>query len=81
MEMNKEIITPDLQVNQTQSNRITKNSKKVAAYDKNNNFIKEFESIALAAKYCEGDASIISAVCKGKRKTHKDYIWRYIDID
>ena len=62
-----------------QSNRITKTSRKVGAYDKDNNLIQEFDSLQLAAQFCGGNSSTISAVCRGKRKTHKNYIWRYLD--
>lgn len=74
-----QILEPKLQVNQVQSNRITKASRKVGAYDKNNNLIKTFDSLQLAAQFCDGDSSRISAVCRGRRKTHKNYIWRYLD--
>ena len=74
-----QIIEPKVKVNQIQSNRITKTSRKVGAYDKDNNLIQEFDSIQLAAQFCGGNSSTISAVCRGKRKTHKNYIWRYLD--
>ena len=50
-----------------------------ALYDKDNNLIQEFDSLQLAAQFCGGNSSTISAVCRGKRKTHKNYIWRYLD--
>ena len=65
--------------NQNQINRITKSSRKVGAYDKDNNLIEAFDSLQLAAQFCGGNSSTISAVCKGKRKSHKNYIWRYLD--
>ena len=74
-----QIIEPKAKVNQVQSNRITKTSRKVGAYDKDNNLIQEFDSLQLAAQFCGGNSSTISAVCRGKRKTHKNYIWRYLD--
>ena len=74
-----QIIEPKVKVNQIQSNRITKTSRKVGAYDKDNNLIQEFDSLQLAAQFCGGKSSTISAVCRGKRKTHKNYIWRYLD--
>ena len=73
-----QIIEPKVKVNQIQSNRITKTSRKVGAYDKDNNLIQEFDSLQLAAQFCGGNSSTISAVCRGKRKTHKNYIWRYL---
>lgn len=74
-----QIIEPEAKVNQVQSNRITKTSRKVGAYDKNNNLIQEFDSLQLAAQFCGGNSSTISAVCRGKRNSHKNYIWRYLD--
>ena len=74
-----QIIEPKVKVNQIQSNRITKTSRKVGAYDKDNNLIQEFDSLQLAAQFCGGNSSTKSAVCRGKRKTHKNYIWRYLD--
>ena len=74
---NGDLIEPVLQVNKTQSNRITKNSKKINMYDMNDNFIQSFDSVALAASFCDGDASCISAVCRGRRNSHKNYKWRY----
>lgn len=40
-----QIIEPEAKVNQVQSNRITKSSRRVGAYDKNNNLIQEFDSL------------------------------------
>lgn len=74
-----QIIEPEMKVNQVQSNRITKTSRRVGAYDKNNNLIQEFDSLQLAAQFCGGNSSTISAVCRGKRNSHKNYIWRYLD--
>ena len=79
LDENKNIIEPIKKVNQTQTNRITKTSRKVGAYDKNNNLIKAFDSLQLAAQFCGGNSSTIAAVCRGKRNTHKNYIWRYLD--
>lgn len=74
-----QIVEPEIKVNQVQSNRITKTSRRVGAYDKNNNLIQEFDSLQLAAQFCGGNSSTISAVCRGKRNSHKNYIWRYLD--
>lgn len=74
-----QIIEPEAKVNQVQSNRITKSSRRVGAYDKDNNLIQEFDSLQLAAQFCGGNSSTISAVCRGKRNSHKNYIWRYLD--
>ena len=73
------ITIPEAKVNQVKSNRITKSSRRVGAYDKDNNLIQEFDSLQLAAQFCGGNPSTISAVCRGKRNSHKNYIWRYLD--
>ena len=73
------IIIPEIKVNQVQSNRITKTSRKVGAYNANNELVASFDSLQLAAQFCGGNSSTISAVCRGKRNTHKNYIWRYLD--
>lgn len=73
------IIIPEVKVNQVQTNRITKTSRKVGAYNANNELVASFDSLQLAAQFCGGNSSTISAVCRGKRNTHKNYIWRYLD--
>ena len=73
------IIIPEVKVNQVQTNRITKTRRKVGAYNANNELVASFDSLQLAAQFCGGDSSAISAVCRGKRNTHKNYIWRYLD--
>lgn len=57
------------------------NSKKVNQYDKNLNFIKQWDSMIEAEKYLnKKKASVgISACCKNKIKTAHGYIWRYAD--
>lgn len=51
----------------------------IKQYDKNNNFIQEWESAALAAKTLNLDASSITKCLKGKLKTCGNYIWKYKD--
>lgn len=36
-----------------------------------------FKSTVAAARWCGGTDGKISAVCKGKRKSHKGYKWKY----
>ena len=74
-----EIIIPEVKVNQVQNNRIIKTSRKVGAYNTDNELVASFDSLQLAAQFCGGNSSTISAVCRGKRNTHKNYIWRYLD--
>ena len=49
----------------------------VEQYDKNNNYLKTFDSIAEAQKYLGIKESHISDCCAGKRKTDHGYIWKY----
>lgn len=70
---------PETRINKIKTNRITKASRKVGAFNKNNELVASFDSLQLAAQFCGGNSSTISAVCRGKRNTHKNYIWRYLD--
>lgn len=45
LDKNNKIIEPDTRVNQVQTNRVTKSSRKVGAYDQNNNLVKIFDSL------------------------------------
>ena len=75
---NDDIIIPEKN-KEISTHRITKTSRRVGAYDKDNNLIAVFDSLSLAAEFCKGSSSTIGAVCNGKRNTHKGYIWRYLD--
>lgn len=54
----------------------TSHCKPILQFDKNNNFIREWSSILLAS-HSGFIGTNICACLKGKRKTHKKYIWRY----
>jgi len=54
--------------------RISKMRKKVKCLD--NDIV--FDSIATAAKWCNGATTHISACCCGKAKTHKQLRWVYV---
>ena len=51
-------------------------SKPVVQYDLEGNFIREWKSTAECGRngFC---SQHVSACCRGERKTHKDFIWRY----
>lgn len=50
----------------------------ILQYDKNNNFICEYENAATAAKINNiSSPGNITRVCSGKRKTAGGYIWKY----
>ena len=54
-------------------------AKRVAQYDLNGNFIKEFPSAASAARELNLDSSVISKVCRGdKYKSHGGFKFKYI---
>lgn len=52
-------------------------SKKVGQFDLNGNFIREFASTREAGR-CGYSSSTISAVCRGEKHTHKNFIWKYL---
>lgn len=55
---------------------------KVYQYDLNGKFIKEFNSIKDAIKELSiKNGSLISACCKGKKKSAYGYMWRYYKIE
>ena len=51
----------------------------VAQYDKDNNYIQTFNSIADAQNYLNIKNSHISDCCSGKRQTDHGYIWKYVN--
>ena len=53
--------------------------KKINQYDLNGNFIKEWDCIRLAEKELRISQSNIIYVCKGKRKSAGNFIWRYVN--
>ena len=71
------IIIPEIKVNQVQTNRITKTSRKVIKMDDNNNILQTYDSVALAAADNNCDASAISKVCNGKRNKCGGFKWKY----
>lgn len=59
------------------SDDYTTRYKKVYQYDKNGNFIKEWEAIKIAAEFYKIDSGRISKACRGERQTTAKYQWRY----
>lgn len=51
--------------------------KSVCQFDKQGNFIKEFESITDAAKSVNGNTTSIVRNCKGKRPSAYGFVWKY----
>lgn len=48
----------------------------VVAYDKEGNRVKEFRSIAEAARWCGCDTRTIHRVLKGIKHSHKNLVWK-----
>ena len=62
----------------TQSyNVIYSKGKKVNQYDKNNNFIKTWNSIADVKRTLDINSSLIVRCCKNRKKSAGGYIWKY----
>lgn len=57
--------------------RKTRIKKAVIQLDKNENFVCEYESVALAGKVIGAPATMISACCKEKRKSVHGFVWMY----
>lgn len=53
------------------------NKMKVAQYDVNMNLVKIHDSAADASRLFGFSTGHICSCCKGKRKTHKGFIWKY----
>ena len=54
--------------------------KKVIQLSKNGSFIRIFESIKKASQVVGVRSSDIVAVCKGRQKTAKGFIWKYSEV-
>ena len=55
----------------------TKKGKKVFQYSLDMQLINTYISCAEAAKAVDGNADAISACCRGRSKTSKNFIWKY----
>ena len=58
-------------------NHLRKNIKAVYQYNKDNTFIKKWESSAEVMRVLGIDRGHINACCNGKRKTAGGYIWSF----
>lgn len=58
-----------------------KPKKIVAQYDLDGNYIRTYKSISEASKATGISTTVISKCCKGKRRTSKGFIWKYIEED
>lgn len=71
------IIIPVEKVNQVQTNRITKASKKVVKMTLEGEILQVYDSIALAAADTGCDSSAISKVCRGRRNKCGGFKWEF----
>ena len=71
----------NLVIDHIDGNKLNNNTnpaiKPVLQFDKNMNFIQEFQSAREAARQLNLDSSTISKVCRGVNKTHGGYIFQY----
>ena len=71
------IIIPVEKVNQVQTNRITKASRKVVKITLEGEILQVYDSIALAAADTGCDSSAISKVCRGQRNKCGGFKWEF----
>ena len=71
------ILIPVEKVNQVQTNRITKASKKVVKITLEGEILQVYDSIALAAADTGCDSSAISKVCRGQRNKCGGFKWEF----
>jgi hypothetical protein len=53
-------------------------SKPVAQYDKQGNYITQYNSITEAARTVKGWDENIGQCCRGNKKSSAGYIWKYV---
>lgn len=63
----------------TKSYSNTGKAKPVNQYDKNGKFIMTYPSTGIAAKAVNGMSSHIGECCRGKIKSYKGFIWKYVE--
>ena len=61
----------------THKNRKPTTHSPVLQYDKNMNFIREFQSAKEAAAFYDCDSHTITYACSGRNKTGLGFIWKY----
>lgn len=68
--------------NQNKSERFLNHkslSKRVGRFDKSGNLLEEYKSTKDAERKGGFNNRHISSCCNGIRKTHKGFVWRYLD--
>lgn len=56
---------------------LSKHSKRVSQYDMNGNYIRTWNAVQEIAR-AGFSAGNVSAVCLGKRRSHKGFVWKYV---
>lgn len=69
----------DSTIGQTTQYKNTRKAKSVNQYDKNGKYIMTYPSTGIAAKAIGGVHSHIGECCRGKIKSYKGYVWRYVE--
>lgn len=86
LDQNNNIIEPEYKGDKykgaKETTQIQSTSRQVAKIDiETKKIIQIYPTIALAARENNCNASIISQVCRGKRKTHGGFIWEYFEAE
>ena len=66
-------------IQQLSNKEITLNERKILQYDLNKNLLNVYESMDEASKKTGITKSTICSVCKGKKNTAGNFVWRYFD--
>lgn len=64
-------------ISKTKFNSVYKNSNIIEQYTKEGELVAIYNSAMQAERAVNGDNGHILAVCRGKRKTHKGFIWKF----
>lgn len=64
-------------ISQAKYNSIYKNSNVIEQYSKDGEYIATYNSAMQAERAVGGDNGHILAVCRGQRKSHKGFIWKF----
>ena len=64
-------------ISESKFNGVYKNSNIIEQYTKDGILVGTYNSAMQAERAVNGDNGHILAVCRGKRKTHKGFIWKF----
>lgn len=66
-----------LKISKSKMNTVYKNSNIIEQYDLNGEFIERYDTAIQAQRATGAHNSHILRVCRGERKTHKGFIWKF----